>query len=151
MKQFKTILILGVLLAAAISPSKLFGQQISLKDAFKGKFYIGTALSQNQITERDTAAVRVIKSQFNAIVAENCMKVGPIHPKEDVYDFTMSDRFVDFGVKNKMFITGHNLVWHSQTPAWFFIDSLGQNVSREVMIQRMKNHIYTVVGRYKGR
>jgi len=42
-------------------------------------------------------------------------------------------------------------IWHSQAPAWFFVDKDGKDVSREVLIERMKNHITTVVGRYKGR
>lgn len=42
-------------------------------------------------------------------------------------------------------------MWHSQLPRWFCTDSEGKNVSPEVLKQRMKDHIYTVVGRYKGR
>jgi endo-1,4-beta-xylanase len=50
-----------------------------------------------------------------------------------------------------MTIIGHTLVWHSQVPNWLFADKGGNDVSREVLIERMKNHIYTLVGRYKGR
>ena len=123
----------------------------SLKEAFAGKFYIGTALNEDQILEKDTAAVRIVKKHFNAVVAENCMKSGPLQPKEGVFDFTLADKFVDFGEKYNLFITGHTLVWHAQTPPWFFRDSLGKDVTREVLIERMKKHITTVVGRYKGR
>ncbi|WP_243349374.1 endo-1,4-beta-xylanase [Parabacteroides sp. FAFU027] len=148
-KKRNLVMAIGVLLA--ISSSQIYSQQPTLKDAFAGKFHIGTALNAQQITGKDTAAVRVIKSQFDAIVAENCMKMGPIHPKENVFDFSLADKFVEFGVKNHKFITGHNLVWHSQTPSWFFKDKNGKDVSREVLIERMKKHIYTVVGRYKGK
>jgi endo-1,4-beta-xylanase len=123
----------------------------TLKDAFADKFYIGTALNSWQITGKDTAGVEVIKNQFQAIVAENCMKSGPIHPKEDEYNFELPDQFVEFGVENDKFITGHCLIWHSQAPRWFFTDDEGNDVSREVLIERMKDHIYTVVGRYKGK
>jgi len=132
-------------------PVKITMQQATLKDAYAGKFYIGTALNTPQITGSDTASINVIKEQFNAIVAENCMKSGPIQPKEGEFNFTLADQFVDFGVQNNKFITGHCLVWHSQAPRWFFTDSLGNNVSPEVLTQRMKTHIYTVVGRYKGK
>lgn len=125
--------------------------QTSLKDAFKGKFYIGAALNSFQITGKDTASTRVVKDQFSAIVPENCMKSGPIQPKEGEFDFSLADQFVDFGLKNNKFITGHCLVWHSQAPRWFFTDSEGKEVTREVLIERMKKHIYTVVGRYKGK
>ncbi|GET21432.1 endo-1,4-beta-xylanase [Prolixibacter denitrificans] len=124
---------------------------VTLKDAFKGKFYIGTALNARQIMGIDSQAIRVVKKQFNSIVAENCMKSGLIHPKENKFNFTLADKFVEFGEKNHMFIVGHTLIWHSQAPRWFFVDDQGNDVSRDVLIARMKKHISTVVGRYKGR
>ena len=139
------------LVLTAFTPVKKSKQPATLKDAFKGKFYIGTALNTGHFMERDTASVRVIRENFSAIVPENCMKSGPIHPKEDVFNFEQPDKFVEFGEKYHLFITGHCLIWHSQAPSWFFTDSEGKNVSREVMIERMKKHIYTVVGRYKGK
>ncbi len=139
------------LLLAGILSVPALAQPRTLKDAFAGKFVIGTAMSAPQIEGTDTAAVRVIKEQFNAIVAENCMKSGPIQPREGEFDFSLSDKFVEFGIKNNKHITGHTLVWHSQTPTWFFKDAEGNDVSREVLIERMKKHIYTVVGRYKGK
>lgn len=126
-------------------------KQLTLKEAFEGKFYIGTALNAAQLTGRDIAAIKVIKEQFSAIVPENCMKSGPVQPREGVFDFSLADQFVDFGVKNNLFVTGHTLIWHSQAPSWFFTDSTGNDVSREVLIERMKTHIHTVVGRYKGK
>ncbi len=143
------ILGLGVLVLSCTNTT--LQKPATLKDAFASKFYIGTAMNTWQITGKDTAGVQVIKDQFEAVVAENCMKSGPIHPAENEYNFELPDQFVDFGVANNKFITGHCLIWHSQAPQWFFTDSLGNDVSREVMIERMKNHIYTVVGRYKGR
>ena len=132
-------------------PVNIVTRPSTLKDAFKGKFYIGAALNGFQITEKDTAGCRVIKEQFSAIVPENCMKSGQIQPKEGEFNFSLADQFVDFGEKNKLFITGHCLIWHSQVPRWFFTDSEGKEVSREVLIERMKKHISAMVGRYKGR
>ncbi len=126
-------------------------QEPSLKKALKGKFYIGTALNVDYIYEKDPQADALIKSQFDAIVAENCMKSGLMQPREGEFFWDDADRFVEYGEKNGMWITGHCLVWHSQAPRWFFTDANGNDVSREVLIERMKNHIYTVVGRYKGR
>lgn len=149
--HLNAVLILGALLLSAFAVVKLESPLPKLKEALAGKFYIGTALNAEQITGKDTASVRVVKEQFSAIVAENCMKSGPIHPKENEYNFILSDQFVDFGMKNKLFITGHVLVWHSQAPGWMFKDSLNQDVTRDVLIRRMKEHIGTVVGRYKGK
>jgi len=123
----------------------------ALKEAFKDKFLIGAALNRNQFTEKDTAGVGVIKAHFNSIVPENCMKSAYLQPEEGKFYFTEADKFVEFGEKNNMVVIGHCLVWHSQAPDWFFVDEKGNDVSREVLIERMKNHITTVVSRYKGR
>ncbi len=143
-------LALATLLAGACSQTHQ-EKLPSLKEAFSGKFLIGAAINAEQINETDTASVRVIKEHFNAIVGENCMKSMWLQPKEGVFDFTLADKFVEFGERNNMFMSGHALIWHSQAPAWFFTDSKGNNVTREVMIERMKTHIQTVMEHYKGR
>ena len=125
--------------------------ELVLKDALKGKFLIGTALNVNQIHGKDTLSTNLVKQQFDAIVAENCMKSMYLQPKEGEFYFDDADKFVEFGEQNNMFITGHCLVWHSQAPDWFFTDDKGKDVSKEVLVSRMKNHITTVVSRYKGR
>ncbi|MDX1283691.1 MAG: endo-1,4-beta-xylanase, partial [Draconibacterium sp.] len=71
--------------------------------------------------------------------------------QEGVFNFEDADKLVKLGEENNMFVVGHTLVWHSQTPDWLFTDENGKDVSREVLIERMRKHIYTVVGRYKGR
>ena len=123
----------------------------SLKNAFKHQFLIGVAMNSDQITGKDVQGDKLILKNFNSVVAENCMKAEVIHPNDGKFDFTLSDQFVDFGTKHKMFIVGHTLIWHSQAPKWFFFDEKGQTVSREVMIERMQTHISTIVKRYKGR
>jgi len=148
--QLIGLIFLSFCLSASVSSGKNRKPQ-TLKEALDGKFYIGTALNGGHTSGKDTATIRVIKEQFNAVVAENCMKPGPIHPRNGSYNFAPADEFVDFGVKNNMYITGHCLIWHSQAPNWFFTDSLGKPVTREVLIARMKEHISTVVGRYKGK
>jgi endo-1,4-beta-xylanase len=142
-----TVIMVVVLAGCTASEKK----ELSLKDAFAGKFLIGTALNADQITERDEAGVRLVKQQFSAIVPENCMKSESIHPEEGRYDFTLPDLFVEFGTKNNIVVTGHTLIWHSQLAPWFCQDENGNNVSREVLIAHMKDHISTIVGRYKGR
>jgi endo-1,4-beta-xylanase len=150
--QLSTLILSAVLLlTSACGQKKQMKSKHALKDAFDGKFYIGTALNASQISGHDSATTNVVKEQFNAIVAENCMKSGPIHPSEGTFNFSFPDQFVKFGEQNDLVITGHTLVWHSQAPQWFFKDSLGNDVSREVLIERMKKHIQTVVGRYKGK
>jgi Beta-1,4-xylanase len=126
-------------------------EPLSLKSALKDKFHIGAALNLDQIYERDSLSTAIVKEHFNSIVAENCMKSMFLQPKEGEFFFDEADKFVDFGEKNNMFIIGHCLVWHSQAPDWFFTDDKGKDVSKEVLIERMRTHITTVVSRYKGR
>jgi len=141
-------LLLGCSFTSATEKDKI---TVSLKEAFKDKFYIGTALNVDQIWSRDKKAIPVIEREFSSIVAENCMKSMYMQPREGVFYFNDADKFVELGEKNNMFIIGHTLIWHSQAPKWFFTDDKGNDVSREVLIERMKTHITTIVSHYKGR
>jgi len=122
-----------------------------LKDALKDQFLIGVAMNTAQITGKDSVSDKLIVKHFSSIVAENCMKSEIVQPVEGEFDFSLADQFVKFGEKYNMFIIGHTLAWHSQAPKWFFVDDKGNPASRKVMIERLKNHITTVVKRYKGR
>lgn len=155
MSQYFLLFALLIIIACSSQPKTKITVHIdskqTLKEAFADRFYIGAALSATQLLGADGEALEVVKKQFSAIVAENCMKSECLQPKEGVFDFSMADKLVEFGEANNLFITGHTLIWHSQAPQWFFTDEDANDVSREVMIERMKKHIYTVVGRYKGR
>lgn len=131
--------------------AQLNEKPLKLKEALADKFLIGTALNARQIAGYHPEELAVVRENFNSIVAENCMKSERLVANQDVYDFTTSDKFVNFGIENNMVVHGHTLIWHSQTPKWFFKDSLDQEITREELIQRMKNHIHTVVTRYKGK
>ncbi|MGD0456467.1 MAG: endo-1,4-beta-xylanase [Terriglobia bacterium] len=123
----------------------------ALKDALQGSFLIGAALNPAQFTERDARAAALVKAQFDSISPENVLKWASVHPEPDRYDFDLADKYVAFGEKNHMFIVGHTLVWQHQTPKWVFEDAKGNPVDRETLLRRMREHIQTVVGRYKGR
>jgi endo-1,4-beta-xylanase len=137
-------LLLGALAVNALA-------QTMLKDAYKPFFRIGAALNPGQFNETNALGATLVKTQFDSITPENILKWGLVHPRPDAYAFEASDRFVAFGEKNGMFIVGHCLVWHSQTPAWVFQDDKGAPLDREGLLKRMRDHISTVVGRYKGR
>lgn len=121
----------------------------SLYKNYEDYFKIGVALSDKNLT--DSMVTTITKRHFNSITAENAMKWEFIHPEPDRYDFEQADRFVEFGEANGMYIVGHVLIWHSQTPTWVFTDEAGNRVCRDTLLQRMRNHIHAVVGRYKGR
>jgi endo-1,4-beta-xylanase len=103
----------------------------ALKDAFKEHFLIGTAVNRNMVTggagfrrsaEQSAKDTALVKEQFNQIAPENDLKWQLIHPREGAngYEFGPADAFVNFGLSNKMYVVGHTLVWHSQTPNWVF-------------------------------
>ena len=142
MKQF-AFLLLAALAHGQSAPT--------LKDAYQGIFRVGAALNPAQFEERDPRGNPIIAAQFNTISPENALKWQSVHPNPGSYDFASADRYVDFGEKYKMFIVGHCLVWHSQTPRWVFEDGEGKPLSRDALLDRMQEHIRTVVGRYKGR
>jgi endo-1,4-beta-xylanase len=120
----------------------------------------------------DTA---LAKKEFNQIVNENDLKwvlVQP-NPGPEGYNWEPADAFVQFGLDNDMYICGHTLVWHSQVPNWLFqADPYAkpeQNAqaqqgpwggmrgpveplaTREQLLERLRDHIHAVVGRYKGK
>ncbi len=125
--------------------------QPALKDVYKDAFRIGVALNLDQIYGTDTQGLAIATAQFNSITPENVLKWEKVHPLPNKYNFAAADHFVRLGQKNHMFIVGHCLVWHSQTPAWVFQDNAGKPLTRDALLQRMREHIHKVVGRYKGR
>ena len=207
-KTRNLILLSTSLLAAALSAiAESDNASSTLKDAYKNYFYVGVAINRTIATgtsvradnvnrtmdrvEKDTA---LTKQQFNQISPENDLKWALIQPRSgpDGYDFGPADAYVNFGVSNHMYIVGHTLVWHGQTPNWVFAGTnpppeeatnastsapapqtadagtnatrrargpggfgrggfSGPRASREELLQRMHDHITTVVGRYKGK
>jgi len=203
MKIVKHIIFLVIALLAISSPAVAAEKSITLKDTFKAYFLVGTAVNRSMVmggggfrgqprsAEQIASDVTLLKDQFNQITAENDMKWALIHPREGAggYDFAPADAFVNFGLSNNMYLVGHTLVWHSQTPNWVFAGTNpppviatnaaaavavntnapatnrlgrggigpgfgsynGPRASRDELLQRMREHIQTVVGRYKGK
>ncbi len=166
-----------LIVAIAVSAYGQGNTPKALKEAYAGKFLIGAANDLSIISDAEAAN---IKMHYNIITPENCMKPQPIHPSEDKYNFVTSDALVDWCQKNGLKVWGHTLAWHSQSPQWFFQDknataaeaanqaatpaaatnaprpgagraNTGPQASREVILERLKSHIMTVVGRYKGK
>ena len=151
---FKRIILSAGLLLTTICISVLgvhaqSGSAKGLKDYYKSYFPIGVAVSAHDL--EDTAEVKLILSQFNSLTPENAMKMGPIHPEEDRYNWRDADAIVAFAQKHGLRVRGHNLCWHEQTPAWLFKGADGNLVTKEVLLKRLKDHITAVVNRYKGK
>ncbi len=122
-----------------------------LKDVFAGHFLIGTSIDRRELSGADPGALPFITEHFNAVTAENAMKWERIHPEPGTYYFDLADSIMDFAQNSGMAVIGHVLVWHSQTPDWVFRDSLGNQLTREALLERMKDHIQMVVGHYRGK
>jgi endo-1,4-beta-xylanase len=146
--MMKTTTLVAAWLAVLTSTAP---QDIALKDLMPGGMVIGVAVNQRQSDGIDTAAVDIITKQFNQISPENVLKFQPTQPAADRYTFDAADRYVQFGLHRHMQVIGHNLVWHSQTGAWVFQGMDGKPADRDTLLARMRDHIRTVVGRYKGR
>jgi endo-1,4-beta-xylanase len=196
-------------LLLALATTARSANQPTLKDAYKDHFHVGAAINRtiamnavvrvdnvNRNQEQVSKDIALTKEQFNQISPENDLKWALIHPREgaDGYDFAPADAFVNFGLSNKMYLVGHTLVWHAQTPNWVFAGTnppaggtsappsavtatnatgtnapgpgglgrgfgggfgrrgyTGPRASREELLERMREHIHTVVGRYKGK
>ena len=187
--------LLGALLSSCVTGPKSQSPP-TLKAGYKHHFYVGVAINRtiatgkavqadnvNRTQEQVDKDVALAKEQFNQISPENDLKWEIIQPYEGPkgYNFGPADAYVNFGLSNHMYIVGHTMVWHSQTPGWVFGASNapppdgwdpsqqvaggrggfgggfgrggggGPRATREQLLQRMHDHIMTVVGRYKGK
>jgi endo-1,4-beta-xylanase len=113
-------------------------------------FPLGAAVSRSSLDPGEPQ--HELLKHFNIYVAENDMKPECLEPGCDRFDFTYADKLVNYAEANGKKIRGHVLVWHNQTPDWFFRGSgRGGLAAREELYARMENHIKKVLARYKGR
>jgi len=151
MNMWTKVLPLVMAGAAAMGAATTANAPTTLKDAYKGDFVVGAAMDAGQIAGTDQRGDAIIQAQFNSISPENVLKWVVVHPQAGKYDFDLSDKYVAFGMEHHMFIHAHTLIWHNQVPAWVFRDDKGNSLSRDALLARMREHIQTVVGRYKGK
>lgn len=110
----------------------------------KGMF-IGAAVNMAPFRS-EAAYTETLRREFNMLVGENAFKFDAMHPAATTFNFTDTDALVAFAEANGMAIRGHTLVWHSQLPGWL----TGGSFTRDQVIAIMRDHIMTVVGRYRG-
>lgn len=138
-------------LAALTMLTTACAQEPTLKGTLGKHFLVGAAVDTSLTNGHDARSADILRTHFNSIVAENCMKGENIHPEVNRYDWSDADKTVEWGLRNGQTVIGHCLVWHSQPPKWMFADEKGDTVSRECLIGRMYSHIMNVVSRYKGK
>ena len=152
MNKLKTLIVISsaAILFSHCSGGKNISQSSNtakgLKDYYKDYFLMGAAVTPRSLHGEDSA---LLVNHFNSLTAENAMKMGPVHPFEKMYDWKDADSIVAFAKKHGMKMRGHTLCWHTQAPNWIFKTEKGDTVTKEVLLQRLKDHITTVVNRYK--
>ena len=139
--------VLAAVALSAAAQDQPAGQK-TLKGAYEDYFPIGVSVGPRNLSGDES---ELILRQFAGLTAENVMKMGPIHPEEDRFNWEPADRIADFARGHGLKLRGHTLCWHNQTPGWLFVDEKGEEVSKAVLLARLKAHINAVAGRYKGR
>lgn len=145
---------------ASAAPDTADGWGHAKKDTLRWSapkgFYIGTAVAGGGHHENqpypdpftsDQPYRKVLAAEFNSVSPENQMKWEYLRPDRDTYNFGMADKIVKFAQQNRQVVRGHTLLWHSQNPAWLEQGSFSKEELRAIL----REHILTVVGRYKGR
>ena len=138
------------IICSLIVCSGVFSQE-SLKDAYSGAFKMGCAANSQIVSGRDARSQGLILKQFNAISPENDMKAEVLHPRPDVWNFRAADEYVKFAADNGLWALGHTLVWHNQTPDFFFQNPDGSARTHDEMVETMRSYIEKVAGHFSGK
>lgn len=134
------------------------GEIPSIKEVYKDMYSMGVAVTASEIPPERR---ELIKEQFNSLTPGNELKPDSIldhatsisDPKYDDNPAVKFDRVIpilDFAQEADIPVRGHTLVWHSQTPRWFFTEGYSQSadaplVTKELMLKRMENYIKQVL------
>jgi len=111
-------------------------------------FPVGTAINSQYLKANNDR--HGFLRHYNAYVYENEMKMDAMQPQEGNFVFSNGDALVEYAASQGKLVRGHTLLWHNQHPKWFFTDEAGNEVSKEVLMDRIETHINTIVSHYKG-
>ena len=129
----------------------------SLKDVYSGYFKVGTAVMASNLSS--PSFMDLVQKHFSGSItfgnelkpdyvldqAASQAKGGNTNPQ---VNFSQADALLKYCAANKIPVRGHTLVWHSQTPDWFFKENFsddGDWVDKDTMITRMENYIKNVM------
>jgi endo-1,4-beta-xylanase len=119
---------------------------LSLRElAARNDIQIGAAVYTTHLN--DPAHAETLRREFNVLTPENEAKFCELQAQPGQFDFRRLDQLVAFADQHNMEVHGHTLVWHQCLPSWV---TNGQ-YNRDQAIGLLRDHIYTVVGRYQGR
>jgi len=149
--KFHTLQAILLLPLAALAAEAPVNPVPALKDIYKDDFLIGVAVGPYVYQGGDKAVGGLVARQFNCLTCENAMKWAAVNPAPGAYTFEVADRLVEFAGAHGMKVVGHTLVWENQTPAWVFKGPDGKDAPRELVLDRMREHIDKLMGRYRGK
>ena len=124
---------------------------ITLKAAYADKFLVGATLGASMFNSPNHPSLALAKDNFSAITLDNDMKWERINPLPGKYEFAIADQFAQLGVDGNITTVGHVLFWHSQTPDWVFKDTEGNLLTREALLDRMRERAKMFASRYGDR
>ncbi|MEN3944190.1 endo-1,4-beta-xylanase [Prosthecobacter sp. SYSU 5D2] len=119
-------------------PLRLWAQRLDIQ--------LGTAVDLQPLRQEAGYRERLGR-EFSMITPANAMKMDSLQPSRGQFSWSDADEIINFAERHAQRVHGHTLVWHRQIPKW--LES--GNWSREELKQMLREHILTVVGRYKGR
>lgn len=151
MKSLSLSLLAAAALGATAYANKVDVDLPPLKDAFAGKFLIGATLGGSMLTDPEHPALAVAAAHFNSLSPANAMKWAPWNPAPGEYNYAPADTFVEFGAERGMALIGHTLFWHSQTPKWVYEDAQGNPLTRDALLDRMRQRARHMAERYGDR
>lgn len=129
----------------------------SLKDVYRNYFKVGTAIMASNLSS--PSFMDLVQKHFsdsitfgNELKPDYVLDQAASQEKGDnlnpQVNFSQADALLKYCAKNKIPVRGHTLVWHSQTPDWFFKENFDPNgawVSKDKMTKRLENYIKTVM------
>jgi len=160
MNRYKIALLVlmaaAVIGASACSEEKAKQQEpkakvATLKEAYADKFLVGATLGASMFSSSDKRSLDLVEKNFSAITLDNDMKWERINPMPGQYEFDIADKFAKLGVDKDITTVGHVLFWHSQTPDWVFQDDEGNLLTREALLDRMRERAKMFASRYGDR
>lgn len=145
-----------VLLGITTIVTNVFAQQQqqdtrTLKETFSDNFLVGVAVSHPFIERNNTKCLDLICQQFNAVSPEDVMKPETIHPAPSVWRFEKGDAYCSFANRNGLKALGHTLMWHNQTPDFFWLNPDGSVRTKAEMEATLEEYVSKTVSHYAGK
>ena len=147
----RTIFMLVLACILSFSCQQSAQKASSLKEAYDGSFKIGCAINPNMVSGRSPQAEELLLKHFNAISPENALKPESLHPGPDVWNFDPADAYAGYGKEHGLFVLGHTLCWHNQTPDFFWTRPDGTAKSRAELVETLRSYIETIVTHFAGK